>query len=76
MINWETAISLLYAPRRTLCVPDNALSLAVICIEIVFEPSERSSSFGSYAITISENRDVVDEFTVTLRVKSYAGEIT
>ena len=73
MINWETAISLLYAPRRTLCVPDNASLPTVICIEIVFEPSLRYSYIDSDVTTISENRDVVDEFTVTSPTISLVG---
>ena len=50
----------MYAPRRTLCVPDNACSLAVISTEIVIGPSDKEKSFNSGLIIISENVDVVE----------------
>ena len=52
-------MSSVYAPRRTLCVPDNACSLAVTSTEIVVT-SEKSGSpnqklFNSGLMVISEN---------------------
>ena len=43
-------MSSVYAPRRTLCVPDNACSLAIISTEIVvLSESEKLFSFLDYA---------------------------
>jgi hypothetical protein len=43
---------------------------------IVFDPSSRYNSIDSDVTTISENRDVVDVFTVILSVKSLVVEVT
>ena len=49
------AISSVYAPRRTLCVPDNAYSLAVTSTEIVVGTSENEKLFNSGLIVMSKN---------------------
>jgi len=51
-------MSSVYAPRRTLCVPDNAYSLAVISTEIVVGASDSEKLFNSGVIIMSENVDV------------------
>jgi len=51
-------MSSVYAPRRTLCVPDNACSLTLICTEIVVEVSDSEKLFNSGLMIISENVDV------------------
>ena len=48
----------MYAPRRTLCSPDNAYSLAVISIEMVVGTSDGEKLFSSGLMTRSENTDV------------------
>ena len=48
-------MSSVYAPRRTLCVPDNACSLAVTSTEIVVGVSEGEKLFNSGVIIMSEN---------------------
>ena len=56
-------MSSVYAPRRTLCVPDNACSLAMIStVMVVLSESEK---LFSCVMTISENVDVEEEFTLT-----------
>ena len=57
-------MSSVYAPRRTLCVPDNACSLKVISIKIVVGSSESEKLFDSGLIIMSENVDVVEVFTL------------
>ena len=57
-------MSSVYAPRSTLCVPDNACSLAMISTEMVVL-SESEKSF-SCVIIISENVDVEEEFMLTV----------
>jgi len=56
-------MSSVYAPRRTLCVPDNAYSLAVISTVIVVPESESRKLFSCVMI-MSENVDVEEEFTL------------
>ena len=51
-------MSSVYAPRRTLCVPDNACSFAMTSIEIVVGMSEGEKLFNSGLMIISENVDV------------------
>ena len=52
-------MSSVYAPRRTLCIPDNAYSLAVTSTEIVIGTSEGEKLFNSGLIVMSENVDVL-----------------
>ena len=62
-------MSSVYAPRRTLCVPDNACSLAMIStVMVVLSESEK---LFSCVMTISENVDVEEEFTLTSSAVSY-----
>ena len=56
-------MSSVYAPRRTLCVPDNAYSLAIISTEIVV--LSESEKLFSCVMIISENVDAEEEFTLT-----------
>ena len=56
-------MSSMYAPRSTLCVPDNACSLAMISTVIVV--SSESEKLFSCVMVISENVDVEAEFTLT-----------
>ena len=59
-------MSSVYAPRRTLCVPDNACSLAMIStVMVVLSESEK---LFSCVMIISENVDVEEEFTLTSNV--------
>jgi hypothetical protein len=51
-------MSSVYAPRRTLCVPDNACSLAMTSIEMVVGTSESEKLFNSGLMIMSENVDV------------------
>ena len=51
-------MSSVYAPRRTLCVPDNAYSLVVTSTEIVVTWSESEKLFNAGLIAMSENIDV------------------
>jgi hypothetical protein len=53
-------MSSVYAPRRILCVPDNAYSLAVTSTEIVVGTSEGEKLFNSGVIIMSENVAVVE----------------
>ena len=46
-------MSSVYAPRRTLCVPDNAYSLAIISTEIVV--LSQSEKLFSGSMILSEN---------------------
>ena len=55
-------MSSVYAPRRTLCVPDNACSLAMISTEIVV--LSESEKLFSCVMIMSENVDVNEEFTL------------
>ena len=55
----------MYAPRRILCVPDNAWSLAMISIEIVVRSSE-SEKLSSCVMIMSENVDVDEELILTV----------
>ena len=59
-------MSSVYAPRSTLCVPDNAYSLAMI--STVIDVSLESEKLSSCVIIISENVDVEEEFTLTSNV--------
>ena len=59
-------MSSVYAPRSTLCVPDNACSLAMI--STVTDVSLESEKLSSCVIITSENVDVEDEFTLTSNV--------
>ena len=59
-------MSSVYAPRSTLCVPDNACSLAIISTVMV--ASSESEKLFSCVIIISENVDVEEEFTVASMV--------
>ena len=56
-------MSSVYAPRRTLCVPDNACSPTIISTEIVV--LSESEKLFSCVMIISENVDVEEEFTLT-----------
>ena len=51
-------MSSVYAPRRILCVPDNAYSLAVTSTEIVVGTSVGEKLFNVGLIIMSENVDV------------------
>ena len=57
-------MSSVYAPKRTLCVPVNACSLAVISTEMDIGSSDKEKSVRIGLITISENVDVTEEFTL------------
>ena len=57
-------MSSVYTPRRILCVPDNAYSLAVTSTEIVVGTSEGEKLFNSGLMIMSENVDVEEEFTL------------
>ena len=57
-------MSSVYAPRRTLCVPDNACSLAMTSIEMVVGISDGEKLFNSGLMVRSENVDVKEEFTL------------
>ena len=59
-------MSSVYAPRSTLCVPDNACSLAMI--STVTDVSLESEKLSSCVIITSENVDVEEEFTLTSKV--------
>ena len=59
-------MSSVYAPRRTLCVPDNACSLAIISTVMI--DLSMSEKFFSCVIIISENVDVEEEFTLASNV--------
>ena len=67
-------MSSVYAPRRTLCVPDNACSLTMISTVIVV--SSESEKLFSCVIIMSENVDVEEDFTLTSNVlRVYANRI-
>ena len=58
------AMSSVYAPRSTLCIPDNAYSLAVTSTEIVVGTSVGEKLFNVGLIIMSETVDVEEWFTL------------